>query len=403
MTQAMSYDQQLFNASVRAEGPFHAPGAQSFLRISRLPAAQSRNSPSPCAVQATWLRSGYIAVLGRLTFAGDVNAVSARVFCGIHGSVGIAEEFFSGAAVLGKDTDSDAKSQIDLPATDLNGLGGVTNNLLTAALDVSYGVEIGHDNDEFVSPHARHAVGFANGGEQALPHSREEAVADSVAKRVVDLFKEVDINEEHRDFLVMVLPSEDRLAETLLEQLAVGEAGQVIVMREVVDVIGATAVLGNVAAGNGDSSAEPDDLDIKPGAPDHLVVDEYFSGIGDPSPNNLAISMDQSGFDHEGSNLGEDLAIEGFARHAEPTLGIRVDVTESEVDDLTQGIVNAVKDVEVVQSAFSGRKEAREVRCGRSACLPMPWRSHCLQESEAPRPETSPEHVECSALLVLGR
>ena len=156
-------------------------------------------------------------MLGRQIFVEHTNAVSARVFYGIHGSIGIAEKLFSGAAVLGKDTDSDAKSQTDFPAIDLNGLGGVTNNLLSAALDVPYRVEIGHHNDELVSAHARNTVGFANGREQALPHSREEYVADSVTKRVVDLFKKVDVDEEDRNSLAVVLPAEDRLAKTIME------------------------------------------------------------------------------------------------------------------------------------------------------------------------------------------
>ena len=348
-------------------------------------------------------RSGCRAVLGCQKFVEHADAVSARVFRGIHGSVGMAEEFFSGAAVLGGNTDSDAQSQTNFPAIDLNGLGGIMNNLLAAAFDVPYAVKIGHHNNKLVSTYACNAVRFANGGEQALPHRREEDVADGVAKRVVDLFEEIDVNEEDRDSLAVVSPSQDCLAETLLEQRAVGEAGQVIVMREVVDVIGATAVLGNVTAGNGDSIAEPDDLDIEPGAPDHLIVDKDFTGIGDPSADNLAIFMDEAGFDHEGSKFGKNFAIDGFTGDAEPTLSIRVEVSESEVDDETGGILNAVKDVEVVQSVFSGGKEACVVRCGGYACLPMPGRRQCLQESEAAGPETSGEHAECSALSIWGR
>lgn len=264
-------------------------------------------------------------------------------------------------------------------------------------------MEIGHHDDELVSTHACDGVGFANGGEQALSYGCEDDVPIGVAKRVVDLFKVVDINEEDRDSLAVVLPSEKRLAESLMEQRAIGEAGQVIVMCKVVNAIGSTAVLGNVAAGNGDSVAEPDDLDIKPGAADHLIVDEDFTCIGDPCADNLAISMDEAGFDHEGSNFGEDFAIDGFARHAEPTLGIRVDITESEVDDGAGGIVNAVEDVEVVQSAFSGGKEARVVHCGGYVCLPMKGRRQCLEEGEATTPETSGEHAQCSALSIWRR
>lgn len=303
-------------------------------------------------------------MLGHHIFVEHAKAVAARVFHGIHGCVGIAEQLFSGGAVVGKDSDSDTNGQTDLPAADLNGLGGAVNDPFAAALNVPHRVKFGHHNDELVSTHASDGVGFANGGEQALPHSREEDVTVGVAKRVVDLFEIVDVDEEDRNSLVLALRAEDRLAETLVEQSAIGEARQVIVMGEIVDVIGTAAVLGNVAAGNGDSVAEPDDLDIKPGAFDHLVVDKDFTGVWNSGADDLTIFMDEAGFDHEGPNFREDLAVEGSAGHAEPTLGIWIDVTEFEVHDGTGGIGDAVENVEVVQGAFSGGKELREVRSG---------------------------------------
>jgi hypothetical protein len=261
-------------------------------------------------------------------------------------------------------------------------------------------VNFRHHNDELVSAHARDGVGFANGGEQALPHSREEDVAVGVAERVVDLFKVVDVNEEDRNLVAVVLRAEDRLAKTLVEQRAISEAGQVIVMGEIVDVIGAAAVLGDVAAGNSDSLAEPDHLDIKPGALDHLVVDEDFTGVGNPGADDLTISMDEAGFDHEGSNFGEYFAVKGFAGHTEPMLGIWIDVAESEVDNSAGGIGDAIEDVEVVQTAFSGGKESRVVRYRECVCLPVPSRRNCLEKSEVLTPEISRKHNQCSALLI---
>ena len=296
--------------------------------------------------RATRLRSSCSAAFGDQAFVEHAKAVTARVFHGIHGSVGIAEEFFRGAAVLRKNSDSDAEGQTDFPAADRNGLGGAANNLFAAALNVPCGLEFAHHNDELVSAHTCDGVGFANAREQALPHGREEDVTIGMAKRVVDLFKVVDVNEEDRNSLAVILRAEDRLAETLVEQRAIGEAGQVIMMCEIADVIGASTVLGNVAAGNGDTVAEPDDLNIEPGALDHLIVDEDFTGVGYPGANNLTIFMDEAGLDHEGPNFGKDFAVEGFAGHAKPTLGIRVNVTESEVDDGAGGIGDAVEDVE---------------------------------------------------------
>ena len=65
--------------------------------------------------------------------------------------------------------------------------------------------------------------------------------------------------------------------------------------------------------------------------------------------------------------------------------------------------MNAVKDVKVVESGFSGGKEARVVRWGGYAFLPMHWRRHRLQASDAPGPETSGERAKCLALSIWGR
>jgi hypothetical protein len=130
-----------------------------------------------------------------------------------------------------------------------------------------------------------------------------------------------------------------------------------IVMRQIVDMIGMPSMLGNVATGNGDSGAKSDDLDVKPSSLDHFVVDEDFTDVGNPGVDDLAIFIDEAGFDHERPNFGEDFAVECFAGHSEPPLGPGVDVAESEIDDGAGGTGNAIEDVEVIQSAFGGGEE----------------------------------------------
>ena len=288
-------------------------------------------------------------------------AVPTRIFHGVHGSIGIAEEIFSGEAVLGKNRDADAEGQHDFSAADFDRIGCAANDLFSAALNVSYRAEFGHDNDELVSTHPGDGVGFANDGEQALPYCREEYIAVGMAKRIVDLLEVVDVNEEDRSLVSVVLCSKDRLAETLVQERAIGQAGEMIVMRQIVDVIGAVTVFGDIATGNGDSVAQADDLDIQPGALDHVVVDEDFAGVGNSGTDDLTIFVDEAGLDHEGPNLGEGFPVEALAGHAEPTLGIWVDVAESEVDDGAGGIGNPIKDIEVVEGRFSSGEESCRV------------------------------------------
>jgi hypothetical protein len=146
-----------------------------------------------------------------------------------------------------------------------------------------------------------------------------------------------------------------------VEERAIGEAGQVIVKGQIVDVIRAATVFGDITTGNSDSVAQADDLDIQPGALNHVVVNEDFAGVGNSATDDLTIFVDEPGLDHEGPNLGKDFPVEALAGHAESTLGIRVDVAESEVDDGAGGIGNPIKDIEVVEGRFSSGEESCRV------------------------------------------
>ncbi len=166
-------------------------------------------------------------------------------------------------------------------------------------------------------PSARDRIGFAHRGEQALADRGQQDVAVGVAQRVVDLLEIVDVENKDGHALVMLLGARDRLAETLVKKRAVGKPGEMVVVGEVVDVVGAAAVLGDVAAGDGDAVAEFHHLDVEPGALDHVVVDKDFAGIGNAGADDLAVLLDEAGPNHEGAHFGEDAGRRGF-RAAHP-------------------------------------------------------------------------------------
>lgn len=150
--------------------------------------------------------------------------------------------------------------------SNFNWLRGVANDLLAAALHVLGGAEIGHHDDELVSAHARHGIGFTHRGQQASPHIGEQDVAIGMPKCVVNLLEVTDVDEEYGNLPAVVLRAVDRLAQTLVEKRAVAKAGQLVVICEIVDVIGAAPVLSHVAAGHGETIADLDDLNVQPTA-----------------------------------------------------------------------------------------------------------------------------------------
>ena len=75
----------------------------------------------------------------------------------------------------------------------------------------------------------------------------EQLVADDVAETVVDELEAVEVEEEHGDAAVGAIGTGQRVRQTVDEQQAVGEAGEVVVERLVRErVLGALAV-GDVA------------------------------------------------------------------------------------------------------------------------------------------------------------
>ena len=91
----------------------------------------------------------------------------------------------------------------------------------------------GQDDHEFVATEPCHRIVGAQGIGQAAGHLLEQGVADMMAQRVVDGLEAVQINEQDGQLGVILGSGIHGLAEALLEQRAVGQAGQCIVVGEI--------------------------------------------------------------------------------------------------------------------------------------------------------------------------
>ena len=98
---------------------------------------------------------------------------------------------------------------------------------------------------ELVAAHARDGVGLAHEHAQPLGDHLQQLVAGGMAERVVDGLEVVEVEQVRGDDLA-ALDAGKRLLQPLVEQHAVGQAGQRIVMRHVRDLGLGAALLGDV-------------------------------------------------------------------------------------------------------------------------------------------------------------
>ena len=97
--------------------------------------------------------------------------------------------------------------------------------------------------DEFVAAHARHRVGAPHGRLQPPADLAQQLVADGVAPGVVDLLEVVHVDHRDQHARSLALQPAGGLRETVFQQLAVGQAGQRIAERLVVEPVGERARL----------------------------------------------------------------------------------------------------------------------------------------------------------------
>ncbi|EXI73206.1 MAG: hypothetical protein AW07_02820 [Candidatus Accumulibacter sp. SK-11] len=104
----------------------------------------------------------------------------------------------------------------------------------------------GNDDDELVAAEPRDGLALGEDAAEDLGDAAQQAVADIVAEGVVDQLETVEVEEEDRCPLLRAPRATDRVADAFVEQAAVRQAGQRIVVREEVDVVLRALALGDV-------------------------------------------------------------------------------------------------------------------------------------------------------------
>lgn len=89
---------------------------------------------------------------------------------------------------------------------------------------------IRHQQNKFVATEAGQRVCVADTGSQAFGHDLEQLVAGLMTETVIDQFEVVEIDEHHGQQQPVALGIGDRLGQPVLQQIAIGQAGNGVVI-----------------------------------------------------------------------------------------------------------------------------------------------------------------------------
>ena len=186
------------------------------------------------------------AVARRDAVVEEADLVAAALLGQVHGGVGVLDEGVAVGAVMGIDGDADAQGDGELVARQLEGPGHAAEHPLGGVFGQLGGVELVQHDHELVAAGPGDQVAVAQAAAQALGDRQQQLVAGRVAEGVVDVFEVVEVGDQHRDPVRLGLGAGDDFPEVALEQAAVGQRGEVVVVGELADPVLGVEALGDV-------------------------------------------------------------------------------------------------------------------------------------------------------------
>ncbi len=180
----------------------------------------------------------------------ELEVVLAALLGVVHRGVGVLHQLAQFAAVLRAQGDTDTGGDEELAVFQDERPHQVAKNLLghiDRAVQRHFpGGPWLQQQGELVATHAGHGVVVIDTAQQALGHVLEHTVAGGVAEGVVDRLETVQVEEHQHHPGLLPLGLLQRVVQAVLEQRAVGQVGQGVVVRQAVDALLAGLALADV-------------------------------------------------------------------------------------------------------------------------------------------------------------
>ncbi|CRM32984.1 hypothetical protein [Pseudomonas sp. 24 E 1] len=180
----------------------------------------------------------------------ELEIVLAALLGVIHRGVGVFHQLAQLVTVLRAEGDADTGGHKEFSALQYKGFYQAGEDLLghmDRAVQRHFTVDPWlQEQRELVATHARHGVVFGHATQQARGHFLEHAVAGGVTQGVVDRFEAVEVEEHQHHPRLLPFGRLQRGVQAILEQRAVGQVGQGVIVGQAVDALFAGLALADI-------------------------------------------------------------------------------------------------------------------------------------------------------------
>ena len=182
-------------------------------------------------------------------------AAAARGLGPVHREIGVLQQGLRALAVGREQRDPEARARLPDPGREPEGTIELARDLVgDQGRRLGVG-QVREDQRELVAADPGHGVALAQGRAHPLADLLEHVVADPVAEGVVDLLELVEVDQDDREQAAVAPAARHRLAQAVLEQEPVGQAGQRVVLGEMQHAGFGPLAFGDVGRGADEAAA----------------------------------------------------------------------------------------------------------------------------------------------------
>jgi hypothetical protein len=156
----------------------------------------------------------------------EAEGVAAGALGFVHGGVGVSEQRLDAVAVAREQADAEAGRAVQRTAVEIDRRRQGADQLLRHPGEVLLLGDVRQDNGELVAADPRHQVVGAQRQLQPPCQFAQHPVASLVAEAVVDVLEAIEVDQHHRQDLLALGVARQGPGQALLQQGAVGQAGQ---------------------------------------------------------------------------------------------------------------------------------------------------------------------------------
>ena len=183
----------------------------------------------------------------------EAEGVAARALGLVHRQVGLFEQLLDRMLVAPEHDHTDAGRAVVLAVVDHVGLAHVGGDLLHHLAGPGGGLvhiatQLLQDHHKLVAAQACHGVAAPHAAHQPVGDLLQQQVAAVMAPGVVEVLEVVEVDEQQRAGLAMACAYHQGPLQPIHQQAAVGQAGQVVLEGQAVDLLLRPLVAGDVAA-----------------------------------------------------------------------------------------------------------------------------------------------------------